>query len=130
MGTTPIIYPPPIWTDQDLILFHGAIDAYAAAIVRGRVLTSLGRKGTDFGPGFYTTTLLAQVHTGAAQLSATVPGANPAVVPYPALTSPDVWLFRCFGINSTSFQFNIISTLWQRYRSAFSLSSRASRIQA
>jgi Protein of unknown function (DUF3990) len=80
MGTTPIIYPPPIWTDQDLVLFHGTMDAYAAAIVKGPVLTSLGRKGTDFGPGFYTTTLLAQAHTWAAQIAATVLGANPAVV--------------------------------------------------
>lgn len=82
MGTTPIIYPPPVWTDQDLVLFHGTIDAYAAVIVKGPVLTSRGRRGADFGPGFYTTTLLPQAHTWAAQIAATVPGASPAVVEF------------------------------------------------
>jgi Protein of unknown function (DUF3990) len=57
------------------------VDTAAAVILKGPILTRLGRTHTDFGPGFYTTTLLRQAHTWAAQIAATKPGlAQPAVV--------------------------------------------------
>jgi hypothetical protein len=80
MASNPIVYPPSAWINQNVVLFHGTIDSFAGSVVTGPVLSGRGRKGTDFGPGFYTTTLLRQAHTWAAQIAATVPGAKPAVV--------------------------------------------------
>jgi hypothetical protein len=80
MASTPIVYPPPAWTNQDIVLYHGTVDTFAGVIVRGPIRTSLGRTHTDFGPGFYTTTLLRQAHTWAAQIAASRPGTLPAVV--------------------------------------------------
>ena len=41
---------------------------------------SRGRTRTDFGPGFYTTTLLRQAHTWAAEIAASKVGTKPAVI--------------------------------------------------
>src|SRR5262245_15421225 len=76
----PIVYPPIAWTNQDLVLYHGTIDTFASTIVTGPVISSLGRPNTDFGPGFYTTTLLVQAHMWAAQIAVTRPGTAPAVI--------------------------------------------------
>jgi hypothetical protein len=77
---TLIVYPPSIWTNRDIVLFHGTVDTFAGSIVAGPVLVSRGRTHTDFGPGFYTTTLLRQAHTWAAQIAASKPGTKAAVV--------------------------------------------------
>ncbi|MBV9039254.1 MAG: DUF3990 domain-containing protein, partial [Acidobacteriaceae bacterium] len=58
----------------------GTLDPFANAIVTGPVLTSRGRTHTDFGPGFYTTTILRQAHMWAAQLAATKGSVAAAVV--------------------------------------------------
>jgi hypothetical protein len=80
MASLPIVYPPPPWVNQDIVLYHGTVDAYAAAIVT-KVQVGLGRPNTDFGPGFYTTTLYRQAYTWAAQIAATKPtGTAPAVI--------------------------------------------------
>jgi hypothetical protein len=79
MGSLPVLYPPPPWLDQDIVLYHGTVDTYAAAIV-ARVKVGLGKPNTDFGPGFYTTTISRQAHTWAAQIALTMPGATPAVI--------------------------------------------------
>jgi uncharacterized protein DUF3990 len=76
----PIVFPPPPWTNQDLVLYHGTMDRFAAAIVRGPILTAKGRLNTDFGPGFYTTTNQRQAQTWAAQIAATRPPSNAAVI--------------------------------------------------
>jgi hypothetical protein len=81
MASSPVLYPPPAWTNQEIVLYHGTVDTADAVILKGPILTRLGRTHTDFGPGFYTTTLLRQAHTWAAQIAATKPGlAQPAVV--------------------------------------------------
>jgi len=80
MASTPIVYPPLPWTNQDIVLYHGTVDAAVKSIVSGPIQTRLGKTHTDFGPGFYTTTLLRQAHTWAAQIAATKPGTLPAVV--------------------------------------------------
>jgi len=80
MVSSPVLYPPPAWTNQDFVLYHGTIDSYATELVRGKILTSLGRTHTDFGPGFYTTSLPRQAHSWAARLAASIPGTQPAVV--------------------------------------------------
>lgn len=56
---------------------HGTVDAAATSIVSGPIQTRLGKTHTDFGPGFYTTTLLRQAHIWAAQIAATKPRSCP-----------------------------------------------------
>jgi hypothetical protein len=79
MTGPPIVYPPPAWSNQDIVLYHGTVDSYAAAIVAG-VRVSLGKPRTDFGPGFYTTTVISQAHTWAAEIAATRPSTSAAVI--------------------------------------------------
>src|SRR5215467_4717908 len=80
MAAPPIVFPPHPWINQDLVLYHGTIAAYAPAILAS-VRVGLGKPYTDFGPGFYTTTLLRQARTWAAQIAATKsPPAVPAVI--------------------------------------------------
>ena len=76
----PLVYAPPLWTNQDIVVYHGTVDTFATAIVNGPIRTSLGRPNTDFGPGFYTTTVKTQAHMWAAQISATKASSNPAVI--------------------------------------------------
>jgi hypothetical protein len=82
MASAPIVYPPPVWINQDIILFHGTVDTYAGSILTGPVLVSRGRTHTDFGPGFYTTTLVRQAHTWAAQIASSKPGTKAAVIEF------------------------------------------------
>ena len=56
---------PPVWSNGALILYHGTLLPHAQAIQRSGVNPARGRPGTDFGPGFYTTTLLAQARSWA-----------------------------------------------------------------
>ena len=62
------------------MVYHGTVDTFATAIVAGPIRVALGKPNTDFGPGFYTTTLKRQAHMWGAQISATRPGTSPAVV--------------------------------------------------
>jgi hypothetical protein len=80
MASNPVIYPPTIWANQDIVLYHGTLDSFVSSIVNGPIRTSFGRTYTDFGPGFYTTTLFRQAHTWGAQIAASRPGSSPAVV--------------------------------------------------
>jgi hypothetical protein len=80
MAPPPIVFPPPSWSNQDIVVYHCTVDTFAAAIVSGPILVGRGKPNTDFGPGFYTTTLRPQAHMWAAQISATRPGTNPAVI--------------------------------------------------
>lgn len=80
MAAVPIVFPPPPWTNQDVVLYHGTVDVFAAAIVSGPIRVSTGRPHTDFGPGFYTTTLRRQAQTWAAQIAASKPGTRAAVI--------------------------------------------------
>jgi hypothetical protein len=69
--TAPIVaYPPPLWKKQNIILYHGTIEASAKAIAMHGVNVRLGRTHTDFGPGFYTTTLRRQAVMWAFQTAA------------------------------------------------------------
>jgi hypothetical protein len=76
----PIVFPPPPWSNQDIIVYHGTVDTVAAAIVSGPIVVGRGKPNTDFGPGFYTTTSRRQAQMWAAQISATRPGTSPAVI--------------------------------------------------
>jgi hypothetical protein len=70
---------PPGWTNQDITLFHGTTLLHATAIQSGGVNPALGRKRTDFGPGFYTTTSYQQACSWASVLAASA-SATAAVV--------------------------------------------------
>lgn len=76
----PIVFPPPQWLNQDIVVYHGTVDTFAGAIVSGPILVGHGKPNTDFGPGFYTTTVKRQAQMWAAQISATRPGTAPAVI--------------------------------------------------
>jgi hypothetical protein len=28
MASLPVLYPPPVWTNQDIFLYHGTVDTY------------------------------------------------------------------------------------------------------
>jgi len=58
------VFPPPVWSNQDIVLYHGTLAAYAPAILT-KVRVALGRREKDFGPGFYMTTILHQAHAWA-----------------------------------------------------------------
>jgi Protein of unknown function (DUF3990) len=70
MSALPVTYAPPPWSNQDMVLYHGTIDVFVPAIL-SKIEVSRGRPHTDFGPGFYTTTVFRQAHTWAEQLAAT-----------------------------------------------------------
>src|SRR5215469_6028727 len=90
MTPLPVVYPPPSWRNQDIVLYHGTVDIFAAAILNG-VRVKSGKPATDFGPGFYTTTVYQQAHTWAVQIAASKPGRLPVVI---ELTVPRVALAK------------------------------------
>lgn len=51
---------PPVWTNQDVVLFHGTTVEAAREIVAGRIDLRYAGRRKDFGPGFYTTTIERQ----------------------------------------------------------------------
>jgi len=75
---------PPAWSNGPLVLYHGTLTIYTASIQAG-VNPSKGRAGTDFGQGFYTTTVERQAKswawlTAAASTVGGTAGAKGAVV--------------------------------------------------
>ena len=74
---------PVLWTNQALSAFHGTILRHAEAILTDGVTIDIGRATTDFGRGFYATTLERQARAWAYQLSlrsAGQAGSSPTVV--------------------------------------------------
>jgi hypothetical protein len=68
------------WNNSPIVLFHGTL-ASAAESVADRVDLSFGNSETDFGRGFYTTTLFSQAVEWAETKAVNSPGdENPAVV--------------------------------------------------
>jgi hypothetical protein len=82
MASLPVLYPPPIWTNRDIFLYHGTVDTYVPALTSKAVQVAVGKAGTDFGPGFYTTTVKRQAQMWAAQISAARSGTTPAVIEF------------------------------------------------
>jgi hypothetical protein len=75
-----MLFPPAPWTNTVVRLYHGTVESYAASLVSGGVVVSAGRTHTDFGPGFYTTTLERQAQSWAYQLAQQRSGEAAAVV--------------------------------------------------
>jgi hypothetical protein len=104
---------PPAWANQTLILYHGTIDIHVPSILN-QVILSKGRIHTDFGLGFYTTTIYRQAFSWAWVYSRRRPRTKPAVVAFevnrddlahlqalwfvrPAVDADDFWslIFHC-----------------------------------
>jgi hypothetical protein len=66
------------WSNQRLNLYHGTLDFHARSIINKVTLTH-AKYRSDFGRGFYTTTVLRQAEAWARQL-AIRRRSNPAVV--------------------------------------------------
>lgn len=62
-----------------MVLYHGTTAAAAREIVAGEIALHHSRRGVDFGPGFYTTTIERQAHRWAAR-RAGLSGRRAAVV--------------------------------------------------
>lgn len=63
-----MLFPPSRWLNAPLRLYHGTTLPGARQIHEEGVRVSRGRVGTDFGPGFYATTVERQAWTWAWQL--------------------------------------------------------------
>ena len=79
MATVPPLFIPSRWTNQNLTLYHGTVDVHVPSILAG-VNVYQGRAHTDFGRGFYTTTVERQAQAWAWQLSQRSPGTLPATM--------------------------------------------------
>ncbi len=60
---------PSPWTNQDLALYCGTIDKVWTDPSLDPIQVASGRRNTDFGSGFYTTTSLTQARSWAYQMS-------------------------------------------------------------
>jgi len=90
MTVIPRFLRPRKWRNQDLILYHGTLSIYSASI-KAKVDVRRGRKGADFGRGFYTTTVKRQARAWAWQLSLDY---NASLTPGVAPATPEIIVFR------------------------------------
>lgn len=74
----PPSFVPIVWSNQPIVLYHGTWSSAASSIAT-RILLSRSHRLTDFGRGFYTTTLWTQAVTWAYGRVA-ITGGQPAVV--------------------------------------------------
>jgi Protein of unknown function (DUF3990) len=79
MVTMPPPYPPHPWTNQHLTLYHGMVDVHVPSILRG-VNVAQSRVRTDFGQGFYTTTVEHQARSWAWHAAQRRPRTLPVVI--------------------------------------------------
>ena len=90
MVKIPPFLTAPAWANNDVDVYHGTLDLYATSIRRS-INPSLGNPRTDFGLGFYTTTILRQARAWAWQMAIDYNALTP--VP-PRLANPVVVRFR------------------------------------
>jgi hypothetical protein len=64
MAAAPSSLTPSNWTNQLLTLYHGTLNTHVPSILAG-VNVNRGRAHTDFGKGFYTTTVETQARAWA-----------------------------------------------------------------
>jgi hypothetical protein len=101
MATSPLSLTPAPWTNQYLTLYNGTLDIYVSSILAG-VKVSKGRSHTDFGMGFYTTTVERQAQSWAWQLSQHTSGTLPAVIRFD-VNRDDLAALQCLGFVRGSF---------------------------
>jgi hypothetical protein len=63
-------FPPPTWTHQPIVLYHGTLTSHADDITKKGINLKCCKSYTDFGRGFYTTTSLIQAQSWAWHLAA------------------------------------------------------------
>jgi hypothetical protein len=80
MAALPPLVVPPAWTNQRLTLYHGTVLTAAESILDSGIALHRCNRYTDFGRGFYTTTLLEQAESWAWSLSSQRAESAPAVV--------------------------------------------------
>src|SRR6266487_482863 len=88
MAIAPLAFTPSAWTNQLLPLYHGTLDIRVPSILAG-VNVHHGRAHTDFGQGFYTTTVERQAHAWAWQRCSA--SGSSAAVSMP--TTSGAWFF-------------------------------------
>ena len=71
----------PLWNDQDVVLYHGTLDAHVVSIMQS-VNPTICRYLSDFGRGFYTTTNRQQAERWAHDLAIQTVGGVPAVIQF------------------------------------------------
>jgi hypothetical protein len=79
MAIAPPALTPSTWTNPLLPLYHGTLDVHVPSIL-AEVNMHHSRTHTDFGRGFYTTTVERQAYAWAWQLSQRALGTLPAVI--------------------------------------------------
>lgn len=92
---------PRPWANPHLILYHGTVDTEAQSILNG-VQINRGRANTDFGRGFYTTTVERQALAWGWALSLRRPGTQPAVIRFD-VNRNDLSQFECLSFVRGSF---------------------------
>jgi hypothetical protein len=65
MTAQPTWATPPLWNNQEITLYHGTLAQSAQAILQNGVSLAYARTRSDFGLGFYTTTLRRQAEVWA-----------------------------------------------------------------
>jgi hypothetical protein len=77
-----MLFPPPPWTHAAIRLYHGTVLGDAEELVAAGVDVRRGRTRTDFGAGFYTTTLERQAKGWAHQRTRGARAEQAAVVAF------------------------------------------------
>ncbi len=91
----------PLWSDQDLVLYHGTLDMHVASILQGVDLNKC-KHLRDFGRGFYTTTKRTQAERWANDLAAQTTGAAPAVLAFTVERNDLALLEALFFVRGTA----------------------------
>lgn len=91
----------PLWSDQDITLYHGTLDTHVASILQG-VDLSRCKHLRDFGRGFYTTTKWTQAEQWANDLAAQTAGAAPAVLGFTVERNDLALLETLFFVRGTA----------------------------
>ena len=106
---------PSPWANQQLTLYHGTVDTEVASIING-VQISRGRAYTDFGRGFYTTTVERQALAWGWTLAQRRSGTQPAVIRYD-VDRDDLSRFECLWFVRGNFDADDFWSLVFRCRS-------------
>jgi hypothetical protein len=91
----------PLWSDQDLVLYHGTLDRHVASIMQGVNLNKC-KHLRDFGRGFYTTTKRTQAERWAKDMAAQTGGAAPAVLEFTVERNALALLDTLFFVRGTA----------------------------
>ena len=98
----------PSWNDQDIVLYHGTLDAHVSSILQGVDLNKC-KHLRDFGRGFYTTTKRSQAERWANDLADQTAGSVPAVIQFTVERNYLALLDALFFVRATADAFDFWS---------------------